>query len=163
MWGGYPGSVGPTISRPDKRHQRVISWHIGSSQAHQPTLPRLSKSSAQSIAPEPQPSLNLLAFSSEPSFSFSLEERGSPSKGLLQLQSYFVPHSLGALFSQILYSSTKNIKVLGARGGVLLVFLSLSSIVVSPSGLNKYTRGHRTQGTAFHLAFKRMTNPGLVK
>lgn len=52
---------------------------------------------------------------------------------------------------------------MGARGGVLLVFLSLPSIVVSPNGLNKYTRGHRTQGTAFHLAFKRMTKAGLVK
>lgn len=90
MWGGYPGSVGPTISRPGKRHQRVISWCMGGSCAHHPTLLRLRKSLLSqhcwrhSRSPNPPP------LSSEPTFLFSLEDRGSPSKGLLQLQSSFV-------------------------------------------------------------------------
>lgn len=163
MWGGYPGRVGPTISRPGKRHQRVISWRIGDSQAHQPTLPRLSKSSPQSIVPEPQPfSKPTCSFLRAQLLVFPRGKRLAKQGALATAVLLCSPLPRSFIFTNIIFLY-KKIKVLGARGGVLLVFDSLSSTVVSPNGLNKYTRSHRTQGTAFHLAFKRMTKPGLVK
>lgn len=62
------------------------------------------------------------------------------------------------IFMNIVLLLHKNVKVLGARSGIFLVFISLPSVVFGTSGLNKYTGGH----TSLLLSFQ-MEKPGLVK
>lgn len=83
------------------------------------------------------------------SLSFPLEGRGSPSKGSGAAILLCPPFPSSFIFTNIVLLLHENVKVLGARGGVFLVFISLPSIVFGTSGLNKYIRGHGSLPLSF--------------
>lgn len=81
MWGGYPGSVGPTISRPEKIQQSIIRQATVGSCTYCLAPRRLCKPALCHSHSLPSHSLDLLPPSPLPSLSPSSSLLSGPSPG----------------------------------------------------------------------------------